>query len=145
MVLNYGRVYINRGLSNAMRLACAESPQANVDEQDLNIFHMMGDRRTSVSGIETVVRKLTVRDIFFKNEADWILCQKNLRKLNKSGTMTLEWAKDAVPTMLDFWSDGDTDYDIMIVKYKTYKGGVNISPGGQMIFKVRQIIFEQAG
>ena len=148
MVLNYGRVYIERGVGAAngeMRLACKESPKVNIDEKDLNIFHMMGDRRVSVSGIETIIRKVTVKDIFFKNETDFINCINNLRKLNKAGTMTIEWAKDSVPTMLEFWGDGTTKYTTMEVKYKTYKGGEKISPGDQTIFHVRQIIFEQAG
>lgn len=148
MALDYGRVYIERGVgagNGEMRLACAKSPHVGVDEQDLNIFHMMGDRRTSVSGIETVVRKVTVKDIFFKNEDDWITCQNNLRKLNKAGTMTLEWAKTDTPTFIQFWGDGTTKYSTMEVKYKTYKGGQKISPGDQTIFHVRQIIFEQAG
>lgn len=148
MALTYGRVYIERGVgagNGEMRLACGSSPQAGVTENDLNIFHMMGDRRVSVSGIETVIRKVIVKDIFFKNETDWITCLKNLRKLNKAGTMTLEWAKDSVPTMLDFWSDGTTNYSTMEVKYKTFKGGEKISPGDQTIFHIRQIMFEQAG
>ena len=113
-----------------MRLACRESPKVNVDEKDLNIFHMMGDRRVSVSGIETIIRKVTVRDIFFKNETDWINCLNNLRKLNKAGTMTFQWAKDSVPNFLEFWGDGTTKYSTMEVKYKTYKG-TEITPTDQ--------------
>ncbi len=148
MALDYGRVYIERGVgagNGEMRLACAKSPHVNVNEDALNIFHMMGDRRTSVSGIEIVIRKITVRDVFFKNETDFINVINNLRKLNKAGTMTLEWAKNDVPTMLEFWGDGTTKYTTMEVKYKTYKGGEKISPGLQTIFHARQIIFEQAG
>ncbi len=148
MALDYGRVYIEYGqgaVNGEMRLACADSPAVNIKEKDLGIFHIPGDNRASVSGIETVLRTLLVKDIFFKNETDFIDCIHNLRKLNKAGTMTLQWAKDNVPTFLQFWSDGTTKYNSMEVKYKDYKGGEKISKGNQTIFHVRSIKFEQAG
>lgn len=148
MTLNYGRVYIEYGQGAAngeMRLACAESPNVNIKEKDLGIFHMPGDNRASVSGIETIVRNLTITDIFFKSESDFSDCIHNLRKLNKAGTITLQWAKDDVPTFIYFWSDGTTKYNTIEVKYKDYKGGEKISKGNQEIFHCRSILFEQAG
>ena len=145
MALDYGRVYINRGQTGAMRLAVESSPSVDVKEDDLNIFDMMGDRRVSVSGIETILRKVTLKGVRFKSEDDWITCLKNLRYLNKNGTMTLEWAKSDTPTFISFWSDGSTNYSSMDVKYETFKGGEKISPGDQTLFYVRQIVFRQAG
>lgn len=148
MTFDYGRVYIEYevGAANGeMRLACAESPQINIKEKDLGIFHIPGDLRASVSGIETVIREVLVSDIFFKDETDFINCIHNLRKLNKAGTITLQWAKDNVPNFLEFWSDGTTKYSTMEVKYKDFKGGNKVSKGNQTKFHVRSILFEQAG
>lgn len=149
MTLNYGNVYINYTLgagNGEMRLACKEEPSVDIKEDaGSNIFHMPGDRRAEVHGIETVTRNVTLRDILFKSEADWILCQKNLRKLNKAGNMTLQWAKNPTPTFIFFWSNGETDYNSMEVKYLTCKGGTRVSHGTQEKFMIEQIQFEQAG
>ncbi len=148
MTNDYGNVYIEYGVgagNGEMRLACKEEPKVSGKEDaHSNIFHMPGDRRTSVSGIETVVRKVVLRDILFKSEADWINCIKNLRKLNKAGTMTLQWAKNSTPTFIYFWSDGTTNYNSMEVKYLDYKGGTRVSHGTQEKFMIDQIMFEQA-
>lgn len=149
MALDYGNVYIEYGVgagNGEMKLACKEEPKVDIKEDaSKNIFHMPGDRRTNVSGIETIIRRVTLRDILFKSEADWILCQKNLRKLNKAGTMTLQWAKNPTPTFIYLWTDGTTDYNSMEVKYNTCKGGTRVSHGTQEKFMIDQISFEQAG
>jgi len=148
LTLDYGRVYIEYGQgagNGEMRLACAESPKVDIKEDDLGIFNMPGDNRTSVSGIETITRKVMVQDIFFKSESDFIGCIHNLRKLNKAGTITLQWAKDNVPNFIEFWSDGTSDYATIEVKYKDFKGGEKVSKGNQTKFHVRSILFIQAG
>ena len=149
MALTYGNVYIEyeEGAgAGEMKLACKEEPKVDVKEDaSKNIFHMPGDRRASVSGIETVIRKVILREVLFKSEADFILCKKNLRKLNKAGTMTLQWAKNPTPTFIYFWTDGTTDYNSMEVKYNVCKGGTRVSHGTQEKFMVDQISFEQAG
>ncbi|KKN76293.1 hypothetical protein LCGC14_0371450 [marine sediment metagenome] len=149
MTLNYGNVYIEYGETagnGEMRLACREEPKVDIKEDaGKNIFHMPGDRRAEVHGIETIIRKVIIREALFKTEADWLLCQKNLRKLNKAGTMTLQWAKNSTPTFIYFWSDGTTDYNEMEVKYITCKGGTRVSHGTQEKFMIDQIQFEQAG
>lgn len=149
MTLNYGNVYIEYGETagnGEMKLACKEEPKVNIKEDaGSNIFHIPNDKRVSVSGIETVIRRVTLREVLFKSEADWILCMHNLRKLNKTGTMTLQWAKNPTPTFIYFWSDGTTDYNSMEVKYLDCKGGTRVSHGTQEKFMIDMITFEQAG
>jgi len=149
VALDYGTVYIEYGQgagNGEMMLAVKEEPQVDIKEDaSSNIFHMPGDRRAEVHGIETVIRRVTLREILFKSESDWITCIKNLRKLNKAGTITLQWAKNPTPTFINFWSDGTTDYNSMEVKYLHCRGGTRVSHGTQEKFMIDSIVFEQAG
>lgn len=147
MTLDYGWVYIERGTADEMRLACASPWKIDIVEQNVkeNIMHVVGDTHISISGIEEVVRTITLNDVIFKTRTDFETCIQKLRKLNNAGTMTLELAYSDTPDFIKFHATASTQYDTMEVKFLRATGLQKIARGAGTVYKCAKMMFEQGG
>ena len=147
MTLNYGWVYIERGTANAIQLACEKPWKLGIREQNVreNIMHVEGDIHISISGIESVVRTVTLNDVIFKTLADFEAIIYKLRKLNAAGTMTLELAYSDTPDFIKFHATATTQYDTMEVKFVEATGLQKVARASGTVYKCAKMVFEQGG
>lgn len=142
-VLDYGWIYVNRGLANAMQLGCDKWFYNHIWSIRKTTQDTAGDQHQGYS-MAIIGREIILKNIWFENSTDVETFLARALALNTAGICTIEIRKTtaAIPGSFFAWKSGVTSLNML---FEVITNLQKVGRGNDDTYMIGQIKLRQAG
>lgn len=142
-VLDYGWIYLNRGLTNAMQLGCDKWGFNLIWAIRATVQDTAGDQHQGFD-MQIIGREIILQKVWFRNSTDAEIFMARAIEINRVGTCTVEIRKttDAIPGSFFAWKSGVTVLNMLFEQIQ------NLQKAGREdsdVYMISQLKLRQAG